>query len=530
MTYYLLSIFWFIRQIKAFLFWLYLWQLKEYHIGRFIDHFRTEKGKRVLFNKLSFLKLFLFFTLLIIRPAPVMIYILLAVYLLESGKAFSDFFQKKLQKPVFTIKTYLLITIILAFQTLFIFLIFGGDLFLQSILLFDILTPALVSGIVLFFQPLIVLWRRQLIRRAKLKRKKLKNLLVIGITGSYGKTSTKEFLATILEERFKVLKTKEHQNSETGISQCILNDLREEHEVFIVEMGAYNKGGIRLLCDITQPKIGVLTGINEQHLALFGSLEKIIQTKYELIQSLTNGGLAIFNGDNTHCFKLWGKTTLPKKIYSLQSLIYEIPSDIWAYNIKSEKESLSFRVVTKEEQTDFRMNLMGEQNISNILAATTVAKELGLTLEEISKACQKIKPEQGAMKLLKRKDGLNVIDSIYSANPDGVISHLDYLKVWEGQKIIIMPCLIELGGASGEAHKQIGQKIGEVCDFAIITTREKFREIKRAAIEKGMEEESILFMENPKLIYEKLRTLGKPGDIILLEGRVPNQLINLLRE
>ncbi|GAI48689.1 unnamed protein product, partial [marine sediment metagenome] len=149
-----------------------------------------------------------------------------------------------------------------------------------------------------------------------------KNLLVVGITGSYGKTSTKEFLATVLSKRFNVLKTKEHQNSEIGISRCILNELKPEHKVFIVEMGAYGKGGIKLLCDIAKPKIGILTGMNEQHLALFGSQENIIKTKYELIENLPSDGMAIFNGNNKYCSELYGKTNISlKKITNY---------DIWA--------------------------------------------------------------------------------------------------------------------------------------------------------------------------------------------------------
>jgi len=341
----------------------------------------------------------------------------------------------------------------------------------------------ILVGAIIFFIPLFVLsfqiptliWRSIIISKAKAKRAKFKELLVIGITGSYGKTSTKEFLATILSEKYKVLKTLEHQNSEVGISQCILNDLKPEHEIFVVEMGAYNRGGIRLLSDIAKPKIGVLTGINEQHLATFGSLENIIKGKYELIESLPDDGLAIFNGNNPYCFQLYQKTIYPKKVYSLKPSIYGFPVDIWVKDIKIEKDFISFRAMMKNDQTDFKINLLGTQNILNILAASLVAKEFGLTLNEISRISQKIKPEQGGILLKKGINNLNIIDATYSANPDGVISHLEYLKIWPGKKVIIMPCLIELGSSTIEVHKRIGQKIGEICDLAIITTKERFK-------------------------------------------------------
>ena len=538
-----IPILWFIRETKAILFWLYLWQLKEYHIGRFLDHFRTEKGKRLLFNKLLIIKIFLFsFALLsfyflpIFRNVIIMPWhfyyafwlLILILYCLETIKALKDFFQKNFKKPILTQKAAILISAALIFQFLFLLVLIQTAqqifLFISGLLIFDILTPVIISAIVLFLQPLAVLGRNQIIKKASEKRAQFQNLLVIGITGSYGKTSTKEFLATILSERFKVLKTAEHQNSEVGVSLCILNDLKPEHEIFICEMGAYNRGGIKLLCDIVKPKIGILTGINEQHMATFGSQENIVKGKYELIKSLPEDGLSIFNGDNEYCFELYKKTLIKKRVYGLQSSISGLPLDILAYNIRAEKDFITFRVVLWDEIADFKVNLMGSQNVSNVLAAAVCARELGMTLEEISKACQKIESWQSGFQLKKGINGLNIIDATYSANPDGVISHLEYLKIWAGKKVIVMPCLIELGRASKEVHKRIGQKIGEVCGLSIITTKDRFEEIQEGVGSKA------LFIESPKEIFEKIKSFCNPGDLVLLESRVPSQLISLLVE
>jgi len=538
----LLSFFWFIRTTKAILFWFYLWQLKEYHIGRFIDHFRTEKGKKLLFNYILFLKFILIFVFLqfFLKSLPLcqkyygnlfLSSFLIILYFFESTKGFYDFFQKKLKTPTFTKKIIFLIFASFLFQFFYFFSIFQKNSFPLFLLIFDIFTLAIVSGIILAFQPFTVLWRKQIIKKAKQKREQFENLLVIGITGSYGKTSTKEFLAQILSQKFKVLKTKEHQNSEVGISQCILNDLKPEHEVFVVEMGAYNRGGIKLLCDITKPKIGILTGINEQHLAAFGSQENIIKTKYELIENLSRDGLAIFNGNNKYCVELYEKTDVSKRLTKRGPIVEKmiIEFDIWAEDIKVEREFINFKVFSKDGQNaDFKVNLLGEQNIENILMAVTAAKELGMNLEEISKACQKIKLEQGGIRLIKTMEGLNILDSTYSANPDGVLSHLDYLKIWPGKKVIVMPCLIELGSASKEVHRRIGEKIGQVCDLAIITTKDKFKEVRDGAIKSGMPEENILFTERPKEISERITTFCQPEDVVLLEGRIPREVIELL--
>jgi len=574
----ILSFLWFIRTTKVILFYLYLWQLKEYRISRFLDHFQTEKGKKLLFNKIILLKFLLVFILLssfisgffenvpelLTKSSFLLLYIsiifgiLFLLYTGESLKALKDFFGKKLKTPILTKKTLCLIIAGISTEILFLFILFQGMIYIYQmngiyvypkvitgdsfypfgLLAFDILTPIIVSVIILFFQPLAVLGKNQIIKKAIRKREQFKNLLVIGITGSYGKTSTKEFLATILSEKFNILKTQEHQNTEIGVSQCILNDLKPEHEIFICEMGAYKRGEIKLLGDITKPKIGILTGINEQHLATFGSQENIIKAKYELIESLPEDGLAIFNGDNSYCLELYQRTMIKKRIYSLQSSSLGKTPDIWAHNVKTEKDFIAFEAFSNNESADFKVNVLGAQNVLNILGAVAVAKELEMSLEEIARACRKIEPGQSGMQLKKGINGFNIIDATYSANPDGVIAHLEYLKIWPAQrdeplfdlryrsvkKVIIMPCLIELGKASKEVHKRIGQKIGEVCDLAIITTRERFEDIKGGAIKK----ENILFIENSKEILEKIKIFCKPEDVVLLESRVPPGLLRKL--
>jgi UDP-N-acetylmuramoyl-tripeptide--D-alanyl-D-alanine ligase len=491
-----LSFLWFLRESKAVLFWIYLWQLKEYHTGRFIDHFRTAKGKNLLFNKLSILKI-VFIPVFFVLPVLVF-FALTFIYIAEGVKFGLDFFRKKIKRPVFTKKTILLITIGLVLEFLFLLFLagFSPDNIVTiafCLLVFDVFTPLIVSIIVLLFQPLAVLSRNQLIRKAKGKRGKFKDLLVIGITGSYGKTSTKEILAAILSEKFKVSKTKEHQNSEVGISQCILQELKPEHEVFVVEMGAYNRGGIKLLAEIVKPDIGILTGINEQHMATFGSQDNIIKAKYELIEALPNDGVAFFNAKNPYCVKLYQKTKIKKQLYGQEA------------------------------------SFPGEENI---LGAMAVARELGMTEEEISRAVAKIENKFGGIKFKKGINGLKIIDATYSANPTGIMAHLEYLKTFPGKKIIVMPCLIELGRAAIEVHQRIGKKIGEVCDLAIITTKDRFKEIQVGAqmVEVRPRPVEIVFIEEPKNILEKIKSFAGERDVVLLESRVPDFLIKQLIE
>jgi len=531
----ILSTLWFIRTSKYILFWFYLWQLKEYHFGRFLAHFKTEKGKRLIFNPLQSFKILL--ALLFLLNSVIFVWILIALYFIEAFLFFRALVNKKIKKPKATKKILFLLSI--SFLAIFFFpmklFVFSQEIvwFSLYLLLFDILTPLIVTAIVFIFQPLSVIVRNNIIRKAENKLKNIKSIyggpIVIGITGSYGKTSTKEFLSAILSYKFKVLKTEKHQNSEIGISKCILDNLNKDHKIFVVEMGSYKKGGIKLLSDIVQPKIGIVTGVNEQHLALFGSLDNLLSAEggRELANALPKDGILILNGDNKYCLDLYKKTDINKKVYTLEK--NEIDSDVWSDEITVKKDSLSFIVLNKErEMASFNINLFGKQNIQNILAAILVAKQLGMSFDEITKAMRNIKQEYSGILLKSGKHGIDIIDSSYSSNPDGVIADLEYLSIFPKKKVIIMPCLIELGTKSAEIHEKIGKKIGKVCDLAIITTKESFREIKKGAVESGMKEKNIVFCDNPQEILTRISIFCARGDAVLLEGRVPENLNNLL--
>ena len=510
-------ILWSIVFAKELLLWIWLWQLKEYHIGRFKAHFQTEKGKKLIKQNLILVKLFLLVGL-VFYP-EIFLYFFILLFAIETFFVLVRFLQKKLRVPVITKKTIILLSGGFLFELFFVYSILNAwtaqKFFYVYLVILDLTAPLFISGLVMGFEPFAVSWRKNLIKKATEKRKKFTNLIVIGITGSYGKTSTKEFLADILSEKFNVLKTKKHQNSEVGVSQCIINDLDKEHQVFICEMGAYNKGGIKLLADIAKPKIGILTGINQQHLATFGSLENIIKTKYELIEGLPSNGLAVFNGSNKYCRELFDKAKIAKKMTQ---------KDIWADDVEVGKDFISFRVVTKNSQARLKINLLGKHWIDNILMAILVAQELGMSMEEISHASRKIRPLDKGMKLIRAEKGFNIIDATYSANPDGVVAHLDYLKVWKGKKAIVMPCLIELGSEASAIHKKIGKEIAKVCDLAIITTKEYFDSIKKEAVANGMDDKNVLLMENPRDIFEKISDFNKEEDVILLESRIPKGL------
>ena len=534
----LLTILWFVWELKYVLFWLYLWQLKEYHIGRFIDHFRTYKGRKLLFDFIQIFKLVLLAFFLIDGSLFAYLFsVLFLIYFIELLIILRSIFLRHLRMPVRTFKAIFLIFV--SFIAVILFLISALRIkdVLQPIwfLSFDILTPLVVSVMVLLFQPIFVLIRNNTLRKAKDKMKKIKSvsgLKVIAITGSFGKTSTKEFLLAILSKKFKVLSTKEHHNAEIGIARCILDDLKPSHQIFIAEVGAYNKGKVREVCSMLKPKIGIVTGINEQHLALFGSLNNLLLAEGggELAEALPEDGILIVNGDNKYCLGLYKKTkNKNKKIYSLSNKI--INSDIWSDSITVHKDHISFLAIDKSgEMAHFDVKVLGKQNVQNLLGAILTAKEMGMSFGDISEACKDISQKQAGMVLRRGKHSIDIIDSSYSANPDGVFADLDYLSVFPNKKVIVMPCLIELGGKSAEIHEKIGKKIAEICDLAIITSKDKFKELKKGFDDAKPEGRNILLCDSAKDIYAAVTLFCKSGDAVLLEGRVPSGLLNLLEE
>ena len=507
---------WFLKIVKDILFWLYLWQLKNYHIGRFLSHFKTDAGKKIINNWI----ILLVFALLARLTGATIIFAL--IYLLYCLYSFVGFILKRFKKPEFTNK--ILFLLFFSFLPLiaglfFMFIVFSleeiaifSQVFLILLLIIDLLIPLYVSLVVLLFQPITVFLRNRTIKKAKEKRKKLENLSTIGITGSFGKSSVKEFLKTILSESFKVVSTIDNKNSEMGVSETILREVNEEHEIFLCEMGAYNRGGIKLLCSIAQPKIGIITGINSQHLATFGSQENIIKAKFELIDYLPEEGLAVLNWDS-ELVRGGFKRDIANIKYGFSK------EDAWPEDIKIEKDKVLFKACFKNGKSiKVEVSVIGSQNIVNLLCAISVAKKLGMDLEEITSGLKKIKNNN-----IFSKHKVDFIDFHYSSNPASVMAHLEHLKLWQGKKIVVMPCLIELGKEAKSVHQEIGKKINEVCDLAIITTKDYFKDISK-------ETKKAVFINNPKEVYDIIRANSSYDGVVLLEGRVNEKIINLLKK
>ena len=274
--------------------------------------------------------------------------------------------------------------------------------------------------------------------KLKLRRKSYKKLIKIGITGSYGKTSTKFILSTILSEKYNVLATPESYNTTMGNVKVIRKMLKPEHEVFISEMGARYRFDIQEICDLVRPKIAMITSIGPQHLETFKNIENIVKTKAELLVSLPSDGVVFLPNDDSHCLKLYNKEKREKYIYGVN----DKHADVYAKDIKFNADGISFTAVTKNGDIKCVSKLLGEHNIQNILGCIAIAVYLGLSNEQIANGIKKLEPIPHRLQLLPSSNGSIVIDDAFNSNPVGSKAALDVIKKFDGRKIIITPGMV----------------------------------------------------------------------------------------
>lgn len=511
-------IFSFIIFLYKVLLWTWLWQLKEYHWGRLKAHFKTKKMG--FFNKMDLLRAPL---IILVALYPEMVSIVVFLFLLiEVALVGLRLWRKQWRFPVITAKTLLILldSIVGIVVVIGLCLMFRPQLVLPLTLSSLVFASLFVSLSVLFLHPFIRLWQKRLMRKARKKRESLNDLLVVGITGSYGKSTVKEFLSGMLDSKYKVLKTPKNINSEVGIAKVILKELDDTYDVFVCEMGAYERGKIDEVAKMVQPTIGVLTGINEQHMATFGSQRDIVEGKFELLRNLPSGALAVINHDSKEIRK--NEHRLEEMGLRLKRCAMDRAADFRAEGLDVKKKSLSFYIRGDERVVPIGVSVVGKQSVMNILLAACVANELGVDLREISDLANRLVTPESGMRLVE-KDGYTVIDDTYSANSHGVMAAIDYLKAYDGKKIMIMPGIMDLGESSEEVHRRLGRKMGEVCDLVIITRDDHYTEMKEGAMEAGMS--NVVLLNDADKIIERVEPLLEEGSILLLEeARIPEKV------
>lgn len=344
------------------------------------------------------------------------------------------------------------------------------------------------------------------------------DLIKIGITGSYGKTSVKFILGTLLAEKYQVLVTPSSFNTPMGVTRVIREQLMPSHQVFVAEMGARHVGDIKELCRLVHPRYGVLTSVGPQHLDTFHTIGRIESTKYELMDAIPANGCCFFPDDGAICRELYAKTDKEKRLCGLRKTP---ETDVWADGIAVTPEGSSFTLHTAEESVACHTRLLGEHNIQNIALAATVALRLGLTLRQIAHGVAKLTPVKHRLELIP-SPGVTIIDDAFNSNPRGAEAALVVLKDFPGRRIVITPGMVELGGGEDAFNRAFGEKIAQAADVAILVGRRRTEPIAEGLRSAGFPEEAIHPVSSLDEAAALLRSLGRPGDVALFENDLPD--------
>ncbi len=370
---------------------------------------------------------------------------------------------------------------------------------------------------------------RHFINDAKRKLKSVPGLKVIGITGSFGKTSVKFYLKTLLQDYYNVLATPESYNTPMGIVKTIRGELKPTHEIFICEMGARHVGDIKEDTDIVTPDWGIITSVGPQHLETFHSIDNIKKTKFELADALPSDGLLFLNGDNEYIrdqaknYKNIVYYRSAPEAEETKSEGQTINGGYYATDIKPSRNGTEFTVHAPNGESEvFSMRLLGEANIVNVVGAIACANTFGVELKKLVVPVRRIKPAPHRLEI-KESGDVSIIDDAYNSNPVGSKIAVEALRDFDGLRILVTPGMVELGDKEKEYNRLFGTYAADCCDYIFLIGREHSAPIREGVLSKG-------FPENRCITCDKLEEAMKQAyaikdkrhKYILLENDLPD--------
>lgn len=362
---------------------------------------------------------------------------------------------------------------------------------------------------------------------AEYKRKQY-NIPVIAVTGSVGKTSTKDIIASTLSQKYKVLKTEGNNNNHIGLPLTILK--LKEHEAMVVEMGMNHFGEIRVLTNIAKPNICVITNIGTSHIGILGSRENILKAKLEILEGMQENGTIIINNDNDLLHK-WGVENKDK--YNIKTYGIENDSDYMASNIKENEEMVQYNINIQNNNYEVNVPVSGKAFVYNSLSAIAVSAEVGIDLKDAIKGISEFKLTKKRMEIIKQ-NRITIINDSYNASYDSMKSALEYLKTANGKrKIAVLGDMLELGDYSKALHEKVGEEVAKNNVDVLITVGELSKHIAKTAQKMGINNiNSFLDNESAESYIKKLL---KPDDVILFKasnsmkfGEIVEKLIKTL--
>jgi len=339
------------------------------------------------------------------------------------------------------------------------------------------------------------------------------SLDVVGITGSLGKTTTKEVTASVLGSKNRVLKSEGNLNSEIGLPMTVLNSLEASHQIAVLEMAMYQVGDVRFLARLAHPRIGVVTAVQPVHLERLGTIERIHQAKQELVEELPPNGVAVLNIDDPRVASM--ATATPARVvgYGVAA-----EADVRAEHINSQGLSgVEFDLLHGGERKHVHLPLLGAQSVHAALAAAAVASAEGMTLSETADALERLSP---ALRLLVVNgiNGTRIIDDSYNASPQSVLAALNLLRELPGRrKIAVLGDMRELGSETEPGHRRVGQHAAGIVDL-FITLGEAAKVAAEEARASGLKSDRIHEARSHDEIVELLKRELRPGDDVLVKG------------
>ncbi len=357
----------------------------------------------------------------------------------------------------------------------------------------------LVEDSLAALQKLAAFWRRQF------------ELRVVAITGSVGKTTTKELTAAVLRQRFRVLKSEQNYNNEIGLPLTLLQ-LAEEHQVAVLEMGTYGPGEITSLAAMASPQVGIVTNVGPTHLERMGSLDRIAAAKAELVRALPANGLAILNGDDPLVAAMAAQSAAPVMTYGLAA-----ENDLWADEIASAGlEGIRFTFHYQDEVIPVRIPLLGQHSVHTALRSAAVGLSYGLDWGEIAAGLQDT-TAQLRLVAVPGIGGSTIIDDTYNASPASVLAALNLLAELDGRHIAVLGDMLELGDYEEKGHRLVGARAAAVTQL-LVAVGQRARWIAEEAMAQGMPEDRVVLLNAAMEASEFLRERLRPGDVLLVKG------------
>ncbi len=364
---------------------------------------------------------------------------------------------------------------------------------------------------VVLLLPLDFLLKKILVFRARNRIKSLASLKVVGIAGSYGKTTMKEVLLKVLGAKLKVAATPESVNTPVGIARWVLRELDPSVEVLVIEMGEHYKGDVEEVCAMARPDIAMVTGINEAHLERMKNLENVVDTIFEIVSCSKPGALVVLNGDDKNVSENYKKYVWPD--HKVESFKME------------DFSSKNFNTETLQWEAELpgtgkvKISLIGEYALGDVSAAVRLAKSLGLNEEEIKRGVEKIQPVEHRLQPIKSAGGVLVIDDAYNGNSTGVSEAIKVLSRFQSRrKIYITPGLVETGRQAGEVHKKIGQELASVADLVILIKNSVTPFIAEGLKAAGFSPDKMVWFDTALVAHENLKNILRPGDVVLFQN------------